>query len=76
MPVNDASQPAAEPFKLEKIFTHRVPTVERPTRIWLDPAGRIIMAWEGQLAIFFPAGYIPPAIADLMMFNANDEGEE
>jgi hypothetical protein len=55
-----------EPFKLEKVFTHHVPAAAHPTRIWLDPAGRIIMAWENRLAIFFPAGYMPRAIADLI----------
>jgi hypothetical protein len=65
----------AEPFKLEEIFTHHVPTVKTPTRIWVDPAGRIAMAWENQLAIFFPDGYIPPPIAELML-GANDDMDE
>lgn len=63
------------PFKLEKIFTHRIPSVDRPTRIWLDPAGRIIMAHENQLAILFPDGYIPQAIADKMTPAPDDDDE-
>jgi hypothetical protein len=66
---------AGEPFAIEKIFTHNVPTVEHPTRIWLDPAGRIIMAWDNQFAIFFPGGYIPPAIAEKIVSNGNDDDE-
>jgi hypothetical protein len=65
----------AEPFKLEKIFTHHVPTATAPTRIWLDPAGRIAMTWENKLAILFPDGYIPPSIAE-MMLGGQDEMEE
>ncbi|HWE04784.1 MAG TPA: hypothetical protein VG326_20420 [Tepidisphaeraceae bacterium] len=67
---------AADPFALEKIFTHRVPTVEHPTRVWLDPAGRIVMAWDNQLAIFFPSGYIPPAIAEKMVKGGDDNDDE
>lgn len=55
-----------QPFVLEKIFTHRVPSVQNPTRVWLDPAGRIVMAWDNQLALMFPQGYIPQAIADMI----------
>jgi len=52
----------AEPFKLEATFTHNIPSTSKPTRIWLDPAGRIDIAWENRLAICFPAGYIPQPI--------------
>ena len=34
--------------------------------IWLDPAGRIIVAYENTLAIMFPAGRIPSEIATLI----------
>jgi len=51
----------AEPFDLEATFSRNIPN-ERPTRIWLDPAGRIVIAYSGnQLAILFPLGFIPPA---------------
>lgn len=55
------------PFRLEAVFTKDIPTIDHPTRIWLDPADRIIVAWGSQLAIMFPAGYIPPAIAEKML---------
>lgn len=62
----------AEPFTIDATFTHGVPSVDRPTRIWLDPAGRIDMIWQDQLAIFFPTGYIPPAIASKMLTDQDD----
>lgn len=56
----------SEPFKLEATFTRGVPTVADPTRIWLDPAGRIVLVYEDRLAVMFPLGYIPPRIQELM----------
>jgi len=40
----------AEPFKREATFTHNIPNTDKPTRIWLDPAGRIDIAWASRLA--------------------------
>jgi hypothetical protein len=58
---------AAEPFVVEAVFTHRIPTDKTMRRIWLDPAGRIIMMFaENKLAILFPEGRIPPEIATLI----------
>lgn len=57
---------AAEPFALEATFSRGVPSIADPTRIWLDPAGRIVMAYGARLAILFPQGYIPPRIQELM----------
>ena len=54
----------AEPFKLEATFTRNIPNTSKPTRIWLDPAGRIDFAWDNRLAITFPEGYIPHDILD------------
>lgn len=65
----------SEPFKLEATFTHKIPTMNHPHRIWLDPAGRIIMAWDKQLAILFPTGYIPPAIAEKMLGTDEDQDQ-
>ena len=62
-----------EPFKLEATFTRKIPNVETPTRIWMDPAGRIIVAWESQLAIMFPGGYIPPILAEKMLTDTDDD---
>jgi hypothetical protein len=62
-----ATPDEAEPFRIDATFTKHIPTVDHPTRIWLDPADRIIMAWGSQLAIMFPRSYIPPAIAEKMV---------
>ncbi len=52
---------ASEPFALDATFSRNIPN-EPPTRMWLDPDGRIIIAFGGnQLAILFPLGFIPPA---------------
>ena len=56
-----------EPFKVEATFTHNIPSVPHPTRIWLDPAGRIDIAWDNRLALLFPEGYLPRGISDKMV---------
>ncbi len=56
----------AEPFTLDATFTKKIPSVDRPKRIWLDPAGRIVIADTRRLVILFPEGFIPPRIRDLM----------
>jgi hypothetical protein len=40
--------------------------VDNPTRIWIDPAGRIIEAHDTHLAIMFPEGRIPQHLATLI----------
>jgi hypothetical protein len=56
---------------VKHIFTEHVPNTDHPQRIWLDPAGRIIIAHDtNQLAILFPSGRIPSAIRTLMMDDA------
>ena len=69
---------AAEPFILEATFTRNIPNTDHPARIWLDPAGRIIIASEGNhLSILFPAGHIPTAIREMMPADhgSDDENE-
>jgi hypothetical protein len=56
----------AEPFAREATFTRRIPSVSRPKRIWLDPAGRICVVDARRVILFFPQGFIPPRIRDLM----------
>jgi hypothetical protein len=57
-----------EPFFVEAVFTEKIPTPEKIQRIWLDPAGRIVMAYDKHnLAIMFPQGRIPHDIAVLML---------
>jgi hypothetical protein len=58
----------AEPFVLEATFVKNIPNVDSPTRVWLDPAGRIVIAYEGnRLTLLFPSGRIPRAIAQRML---------
>jgi hypothetical protein len=68
-----------QPFALEATFTRNIPNIDSPTRLWLDPAGRIVMAYDGnRLTIMFPSGRIPPAIAQRMLasdLKANEGGE-
>ncbi len=54
----------AAPFRIEATFTDDIPNVDDPTRIWLDPAGRIDVAWESHLTVLFPSGFIPPEIVE------------
>lgn len=58
---------AAQPFKLDATFTRNVPNTAKPTRIWLDPAGRIDIAYDTRLAILFPDGYVPRPISEKML---------
>lgn len=57
---------AREPFKVEASFTNGVPDDDHPLRVWLDPAGRIDIAYEdSRLAVLFPSGQIPPQLVEL-----------
>jgi hypothetical protein len=63
-----AATPAGpEPFKREATFTRNIPNTDKPTRIWLDPAGRIDIAYGSRLAICFPEGFIPRDISEKMV---------
>ncbi|MGE5610430.1 MAG: hypothetical protein ACM359_14355, partial [Bacillota bacterium] len=65
---------APEPFALDAVFTDKIPKAEHPTRIWLDPFGRIDVAFDqNKLAILFPQGYIPPAMASLIPAEDQDD---
>jgi hypothetical protein len=57
----------AVPFTLEATFTKRIPNVDSPNRLWVDPAGRIIFAYENNiLAICFPDGRVPTDIVKIL----------
>jgi hypothetical protein len=57
-----------EPFTVEAIFTNRIPNVAAPQRIWLDPSGRIVIAYEkNKLAILFPGGRVPKDLATMIL---------
>jgi len=52
---------------MEAVFTHRIPSSDDVRRIWLDDAGRIVIAYDGdKLAICFPDGRIPRQIMNLI----------
>jgi hypothetical protein len=58
----------AQPFVLEAVFTEHIPDYQSIQRIWRDPAGRIIVAYEGShLSVIFPTGQIPREIADKIL---------
>jgi hypothetical protein len=58
----------SQPFKLEAVFTRDIPNVDQPTRIWLDPAGRIdFVSDDNVLTITFPSGHIPKEISRMML---------
>jgi hypothetical protein len=60
----------SEPFVLEATFTHRIPSSDDIRRIWVDPAGRVVMAYAGdKLAILFPEGRVPNDLATLIPAN-------
>ena len=65
----------AEPYALEATFTRNVPNTEDVARMWVDPAGRLIMAHGKKLAIMFPQGYIPPQIDSIIPPGQADVGE-
>jgi hypothetical protein len=67
-----------EPFVLEATFTHNIPNVDGGNtwidRIWLDPAGRLVMSCSGKtLAIMFPSGRVPPEIQQMMPPEKEDQ---
>ncbi len=63
-----------EPFELEATFTTKIPDLQSTRRIWLDPAGRINIAYgQSDLAILFPEGVIPKPIKLLMPGAEQDE---
>jgi hypothetical protein len=62
------TQDADEPFAIDATFTNNIPNTDDPQRVWLDPAGRIVIAHDGsRLSILFPSGRIPHAIAQRML---------
>ena len=67
---------AAEPFKIEATFSHKIPNVE-PNRFWMDPGGRLIIAHgDHELAICFPGGVVPPTMAEKMPAAERDDDDD
>jgi hypothetical protein len=50
---------ATAPFAVDATFTNRIPNLDKPLRIWLDPAGRIVIASDRSVSLLFPNGRIP-----------------
>jgi hypothetical protein len=67
---------ATPPLSLQATFTHNIPNTDTPTRLWLDPAGRICFLDGQRLTLLFPQGRIPPAIRTLMPAEALQAAEE
>jgi hypothetical protein len=58
----------SQPFALEAVFTDHIPDFQSIQRIWVDPAGRINVAYEAShLCVMFPTGQIPREIADKIL---------
>jgi hypothetical protein len=66
-----------EPFSLQALFSKHIPAIDAPTRIWLDPAGRIDIVYDGnKLTVLFPEGRIPKDIATMIPAGAVGEDGE
>ena len=64
----DPPQREANPFAVEAVFQKNIPPFREIRRVWLDPAGRIAVAYEQwRLAIIFPSGQIAPEIANRVL---------
>ena len=59
-----------EPFKVDGTFTRGIPATD-VRRIWLDPAGRVVFASNGnRLSIAFPTGRIDADTSNMIPANA------
>jgi hypothetical protein len=56
----------ANPFKVEATFSKNIPSIDEPTRLWIDPIGRVCMAYDTYIAVMFTDGRIPREIATRM----------
>jgi hypothetical protein len=60
---------------VEGSFTRNVPADALPAAVWVDPQGRLILAYPpGRLLVAFPTGRVPRAMANMMP--ARDDEEE
>jgi hypothetical protein len=66
---------AAEPFELDAVFTHGIPNIDQPTRIWLDPAGRLAISDGKLLWVMFPDGRIPLEIREKMPASQDEDDQ-
>jgi len=67
-PITGQPPPGQAPFVVEAIFSKDLPAWRSIRRVWLDPAGRIAVAYDqSHLALLFPTGQIPGEIADQIL---------
>jgi len=67
-PTTGPQPPGQAPFVVEAIFSKDLPAWQSIRRVWLDPAGRIAVAYDqSHLAIIFPSGQVPGEIADQIL---------
>jgi hypothetical protein len=63
-----ATPNGSAPFILEAVFSDHVPDLHDIKRVWLDPAGRIDVAYaDSYLILIFPTGQIPREIEDKIL---------
>ncbi len=66
---------AAEPFHLDAVFTHNIPFVDHPSRIWIDPGGHLDIADGSRLWVMFPSGVVPREILEKMPDDPTNDDE-
>jgi hypothetical protein len=65
------------PFEIDALLVKRIPYTESITRVWVDPAGRLVVVFnENELAMMFPQQTIPQAIRNLMPADQLREEDE
>lgn len=57
--------------KIEATFDKNL--LKNPKRVWIDPAGRLVLAGDATLWIAFPTGRVPNAIKTMMLGKASDD---
>ena len=58
----------AQPLQLESVFGDHIPDFHSIQRVWCDPAGRIIVAYDtSHLAMIFPSGQVPHEIGEKIL---------
>lgn len=64
-----------EPFRIDAIFTDKIPDTDNARRIWQDPAGRVLIAIDDTLWILFPTGKVPEQLQNMMPAGSMSEEE-
>jgi hypothetical protein len=64
-----------EPFRIDAIFTDKIPDTDNARRIWQDPAGRVLIVIDDTLWILFPTGKVPEQLQNMMPAGSMSEEE-